>query len=136
MPPVRYYFTDPEAVPKYEAAQKKVVSALGEMTRAMSCMSDEHVKFQDNFNEAQKRIQDMKKAYAPKELDAEVIRSKALVSYLSPTNLPSVTALGHYEVEKALDSFQKQENKLDESQKKTVELVDSLIGDRNKKCGC
>ena len=101
----------------------------------MEQMGAQHVRFHDNFNEAQKRIQDMKKAYAPKELDAEVIRSKALQYYLSPTNTPSVTALGHYEVEKALDKFQKQEKKLDEIHKKTAELVDSLMGDRNSKSG-
>ena len=117
-------------------AQKKVVSALEEMTTAMSYMGAEHVRFHDNFNEIQKRVLDMKKDYAPKELDAEVIRSKALRPYLSAANIPSVTALGHYEVEKAMDSFQKQEKKLDESRKKTAELVDFLLVDRNKKCGC
>ena len=135
MASINYYYS-PEAAPNYQAAQKKVVSALEDMTRAMSYMSAEHVRLHTNFKDVQKRIQDMKKAYAPKELDAEVIRSKAFDSYLSHTNVPSVMALGHYEVEKALDSFQKQEKKLDESQKKTAELVDSLLGDCNKKCGC
>ncbi|KAM0794812.1 hypothetical protein BDR22DRAFT_967436 [Usnea florida] len=126
----------PNAAPSYQAAQKKVVDALEGMTSAMSSMGAEHARFHSNFNEVEKRIQDMKKAYAPKMLDAEVIRSKALECYLSPTNVPSVTALGHYEVEKALNSFQKQEKKLDESQKKTAELVDTLGGFRNKNCGC
>ena len=133
--PGYYHYPSHEAGPKYEAAQKKVVSGLEEMTTAMFHMGAEHVEFHNNFNKAQKRIQDMKKAYAPKELDAEVIRSKALEDYLSATNIPSVTALGHYEVEKALDKFQKQEKNLDESQKKTAELVDSLLEDSNSKKG-
>ena len=106
------------------------------MTTAMERMGAEHVEFHTNFIQAQNRVERMKKDYAPKELDAEVIRSKALELYLSPKNVPSVTALGHYEVEKALGAFQKQEKKLDEIHKKTVELVDSLLGDRNKPCGC
>ena len=130
------YYHSSEAASKYQAAQKKVVSALGEMTTAMYYMGAEHVRFHNNFNEAQKRIQDMKKAFAPKELDAEVVRSKALEGYVSEANITSVTALGHYEVEKAFGDFQKQEKKLDESQKITAELVDSLLGGRNKKCGC
>ena len=101
----------------------------------MFYMSNEHVSFHNHFNEAQKRIQDMKNAYAPKELDAEVIRSKALEPYLSARNVPSVTALGHYEVQKALDAFQKREKELDEIHKKTAELVDSLLGNRNSKSG-
>ena len=120
----------------YQAAQSKVVSALNEMTTAMERMGAEHVDFHTNFNQAQKRILDMKKAYSPKILDGEVIGVTALKPYLSTTNVPSVTALGHYEVEKALDKFQKQEKNLDEVHKKTAELVDSLLGDLNKKCGC
>ena len=129
-----FYFTS-KAVASYQVAQSKVVSALGEMTTAMEQMGTEHVRFHDNFNDAQERIQTMKEAYAPKELDAEVIRSKALEPYLSATNTSSVTALGHYEVERALGSFQLQEKKLDEIHKKTAELMDSLFGDRNSKRG-
>ena len=101
------------------------------MATAMERMGAEHVRFHDNFNEVHERVQSMKKDYAPKELDAEVIRSTALDCYLSTSNVPKVTALGHYEVEKALGTFQQQEKKLDEIHKKTAELVDSLLGDRN-----
>ena len=120
----------------YQEAQSKVVSGLNEMIFAMERMGAEHVRFHTNFNEVQTRIQHMKKGYAPKELDAEVIRSTALDRYLSASNVPKVTALGHYAVEKALGSFQKEEKKLDEFQKKTAELVGSLLEDRSKKCGC
>ena len=98
-------------------------------------MRAEHVNFHKNFNEAQKRIQDMKKEYAPKELDAEIIRSKALDGYLSASNVPKVTAIGYYEVDKALGRSQEQKKQLDESQKKTAELVDSLLGDHDSKKG-
>ena len=102
---------------------------------AMFNLGAEHVRFHNDFNEAQKGIQKMKKAYAPKEMDAEVVRSKALEEYVSATNISSVTALGHYEVEKALGSFQEQEKKLDEIHKKTAELVGYLLENRNSKGG-
>ena len=120
---------------KYQAAAYKVADALAEMTTAMEQMGAQHVGFHANFNEAQKDIQNLKKAHAPKELDAEVIRSIALECYVSETNNISVAALGHYEVEKALSSFHQQMKNLEEIRKKTAELVDSLSEDRNSKSG-
>lgn len=124
-----------EAAFKYQAAKNQVVSALGEMTTAMFIMGAEHVDFQNHFSQAEKRIQDMKEAYSPRILDREVIRVTALKPYLSATNISTLTALGHYEVEKALGAFQKQEKELDEIRKKTAELVESLSEDHNSKKG-
>lgn len=119
----------------YNTAKGNAIAALQTMTSAMKGMGAEHVDFHDHFADVQKKLQDMKKAYGDKELDVEVIRSAALDRYLSPGNLPKVTALGHYEVEKALKEFQSQEKLLDEIHKKTAMLVESLLGDRRCKCG-
>lgn len=119
---------------EYKSAKTKAISALKSMTLAMSMWGREHVNFHDHFDDVQKQLQDMKKAYGGNELHVEVIRSKALDGYLSEDNLPKVTALGHMELEIVLKDFQQQEKKLDEIQKKTARLVESLLGDRG--CIC
>ncbi len=101
----------------------------------MKEMGSEHAGFHDHFAEVQKSLEDMKKAYDGKELDVEVIRSKALDGYISESNLPKVTALGHFEMELVLKNFHQQEKELDENRKKTVTLVESLLGDRRCTCG-
>lgn len=96
----------PEASANYNSAKADAILALGRMTYAMRKMGAEHTNFHKHFADVQKRLQDMKNAYGGKELDVEVIRSTALDTYLSEGNLPKVTALGHFEVEKALMEFQ------------------------------
>lgn len=111
------------------------ISALKQMTMSMKQMSSENVNFHDRFADVQKRLENLKKAYGGKELDVEVIRSKALDGYISESNLPKVTALGHFEMEKVLKDLEVQEKELDENRKKTVTLVESLVGDRRCTCG-
>ncbi|KAF6218230.1 hypothetical protein HO133_006191 [Letharia lupina] len=119
----------PQASSDYNQAKSKAITALLEMKTAMRQMTAEHVNFHSHFDDVQKKLQDMKKAYGSKELDPEVIRSTALDKYLSEGNLPKVTALGHFEVENVLKDFQLQKKKLDEIRKQTGELVESLLGD-------
>lgn len=118
-----------KAIISYDSAKSNAILALRKMTEAMSHMGAEHVKFHSHFDDVQKQLQDMKKAYGGKELDPEVIRSTALDKYLSAGNLPKVTALGHFAVENVLKDFQLQKKKLDEIRKQTGELVESLLGD-------
>ena len=125
----------PNASQEYVSGKNNAIFALSQMTSAMRKMSIENIKFHDQFADVQKRLENMKEAYGGKELDVEVIRSKALDMYISESNLPKVTALGHFELEKALKDFYLQEKELDEKRKKTVTLVESLVGDRHCKCG-
>lgn len=117
------------AILSYDSAKSNAILALRKMTEAMSHMGAEHVNFHNHFDDVQKQLQDMKKAYGGKELDPEVIRSTALGNYLSAGNLPKVTALGHFALENVLKDLQLQKKQLDEIRKQTAELVESLLAD-------
>lgn len=125
----------PQASQEYNSAKSKAISAFRVMMWEMEHMGAEHVNFHNHFADVQKKLHDMKETYGSKELDVEVVRSTALDGYLSGGNLPKVTALGHFEVEKALKDFQQQEKALDEIHKKTAALVESLLGDCRCTCG-
>lgn len=118
----------------YTSAKLEAIQALQSMTNAMKAMGAEHVKFHNNFDTVQNKIQDMKDAYGDKELHVEVIRFTALEGYFSNGNLPIVTLKGHLEVEKVLKKFQQQEEELEKIYRKTATLVESLLGDR--RCMC
>lgn len=92
---------NPGAPSKYTKAKGEAIWALHNMTNAMRLMGSEHLNFHNHYDDVSKRLQAMKKAYGGQELDVEVIRSTALDTYLSNGNLPKVTALGHFEIEKA-----------------------------------
>lgn len=123
-----------KAIEEYNPAKGNAVAALATMTSAMKRMGAEHIDFHDHFADVQETLQDMKKAYGDSDLDVEVIRSTALDRYISRDNLPKLTALGHYEVEKALKDFHLQEKELDGIRKKTAMLVESLLGNRHGAC--
>lgn len=120
---------------QYYTAKSQAIAALATMTEAMKDMGAEHANFHNHFGDVQKRLQAMEKDIGGKELHVEVVRSTALDRYISGNNQPKVTALGHFEIEKALTKFRLQEKELDEIQKKTAMLVDKLLGDRRCKCG-
>lgn len=127
---------NPRASFDYDVAKNKAIDALKSMTTAMKEMGAEHVNFHNHFdNDVQKQLQDMRRSYGGEELNVEVIRSTALDRYISPGNLPKVTAFGHLQVEQVLKDFQRQEKDLDEMQRKTATLVESLLGDRRCVCG-
>lgn len=119
----------------YNSAKSKAIVALTAMTEAMKEMGAEHANFHNHFGDVQKRLQAMVKDNDGKELHVEVIRSTALDGYISHDNLPKVTALGHFRIEKALKAFQLQEKELDAIHEKTAMLVETLLGDRRCKCG-
>ena len=119
----------PSAVSHYNDAKRDAITALRSMSNSMKQMGDEHVNFHTRLDDVQKNIQYEKKAYGVEELHVDVIRSIALDKYLSPDNLPKVTAIGHLDLEKALKGFQAEEKVLDDLQKKTEMLVDSLLED-------
>ena len=125
----------PQASRDYDSAKNDAIYALKKMIVSMKQMSSENVNFHDHFAETQKSLENVKKAYDGKELDVEVIRSKALDGYISESNLPKVTALGHFEMEEVLKDFKLQQKELDENRKKTATLVESLVGDRGCTCG-
>ena len=125
----------PQAPSNYTKAKGEAILALKMMTNAMRLMGSEHLNFHNHYDDVAKKLQAMKKAYGGQELDVEVIRSTALDTYLSDGNLPKVTALGHFEIEKALKAFQLQEKELEVIHKKTAMLVENLLGDRRCKCG-
>ena len=130
-----YFQPNPGAASSYTKAKGEAISALKTMRNAMRLMGAEHLNFHNHYDDVSKRLQEMKRAYGGEELDVEVIRSIALDTYLSDGNLPKVTALGHFEMERALKTFQLQEKELDEIHKKTARLVETLLGDRRCKCG-
>ena len=125
----------PYASSNYDSAKGQALSAIQAMTQAMKDMGAEHVEFHNHFADAQRRLENTKKAYGGKELDAEVIRSIALEGYLSEGNLPKVMAFGHMEMEKVLKDFEKAEMRLDSLQKETARRVEALLGNRDYECG-
>ena len=114
----------------YNSGKSKVLQNLEIMKQAAQKMGAEHVKFHENFTDVQKRLEHMKKTYGSSELDSEVIRATALEAYLSDGNHPKVLAFGRLELEKSLKEFKQEEQKLDDLQKKTAQLVEALSGGR------
>ena len=122
-----------EASSNYNSAKGQALKQIRAMTKAMEEMGNEHVDFHNHFADARKRLEEMKKAYGGKELDAEVIRSTALQGYLSGGNLPKVMAFGHMEMENVLKDFEKEEMRLGNLQKETARRVEALLGSRDSK---
>ena len=100
------------------------------MKQAMAKMGAEHVEFHEHLTNVQKRLEDMKRIYGDNELDVEIIRATALDAHLSEGNLPKVIAFGRLELEKAFKEFKQEEQKLDELQKKTAEVLETVSGGR------
>lgn len=125
----------PGAVSDYNRAKSDAITALWKMRIAMKQMGDEHVNFHTHIDDVQKQIKHKKEVNGVEELHVEILRSIALDPYLSADNLPKVTAIGHFELERAMKDFRSREKVLDEIQKKTTMLVDSLLGGRRCKCG-
>ena len=96
------------------------------MKQAVQKMGAEHIKFHENFTDVQKRLEHMKKKYGNNELDIEIVRGTALDQYLTDGNHPKVIAFGRLELEQALKEYRQEEQKLDDLQKKTAQVVDLL----------
>ena len=115
----------------YCAGKNSVLASLETMKQAMQKMGAEHVKFHDNFADIQKRLENMKKTSSDPELNVEITRVTVLDKYLPNVNLSNIMTFRRLELEKALKKFSQKEEKLEDLQKKTKELVELLSGDRD-----
>ena len=114
----------------YNLGKNDVCRNLQVMKLAVKKMGAEHIKFHENFTDVQKRLEYMKKQYGTDELDIEVVRGTALDKYLTDGNHPKVIAFGRLELEQALKELRQEEQKLDDLQKQTAQLVETLSGGR------
>lgn len=125
-----YYNQNRTASNNYNSGKTNVLQNLQVMKQAMAKMGAEHVEFHEHLTNVQKRLEDMKRIYGDNELDVEIIRATALDAHLSEGNLPKVIAFGRLELEKAFKEFKQEEQKLDELQKKTAEVLETVSGGR------
>ena len=125
-----YYNQNRTASNNYNSGKTNVLQNLQVMKQAMAKMGAEHVEFHEHLTDVQKRLEDMKRIYGDNELDVEIIRATALDAHLSEGNLPKVIAFGRLELEKAFKEFKQEERKLDELQKKTAEVLETVSGGR------
>ena len=124
------YNTDCPASANYYAGKNGVLQSFETMSRAMQIMVDEHVKFHESFADVQKRVENMKKTSRGEELNGKIVRETALGGHLSNGNLPDITAFRRPDLEKAFKKSSEEEKKLEDLQKKTGELLNTLFGGR------
>ena len=118
----------------YYSAKTKAIAALKAMTQALTEIGCEHVNFHKHFDDVPARLQEITTAYGKRKLDADLIRSTALDTYLSKGDLPKAIALGYFEIEKVVKDLELQEKELDGIQKKTAIMLENILGDRRCKC--